>query len=84
VIKLVRNGICQADDPQIAIEINNIAAQKRAIAIDIERLERQLTDGDRRITPEIIHKFGELMVKNLRDKSAPARRDYVRLLVDRV
>ena len=61
VIKLVRSGLYASDDPQIAAEIANIAAQKRAIAVDIDALERQIADGERRITPEIVEKFGSLM-----------------------
>lgn len=84
VIKLVRSGLYAPDDPQIAAEIANIAAQKRAIAIDIDALERQIADGERRITPEIVEKFGSLMRNKLRGQASAARRDYIRLLVDRV
>ena len=84
VIKLVRTGLYQPNDPQIATEIGNITARKRSIAVDIERLERQLADGQRRITPEIVSQFGSLMESNLRDRNSPVRRDYLRLLVDRV
>ena len=84
VIKLVRAGICQADDPQIATELGNIAAQKRAVILDIEALERQLADGERKITPEVLERFGALMADKLRDSDKRARRDYLRLLVSRV
>ncbi len=84
VIKLVRSGLYAPDDPQIAAEIANIAAQKRAITVDIKALERQIDDGERRITPEIVEKFGSLMRNKLRGQASAARRDYIRLLVDRV
>ncbi|MFX8727495.1 hypothetical protein ABTM60_19505, partial [Acinetobacter baumannii] len=84
VIKLVRAGICQADDPQIATELGNIAAQKHAVALDIEAIERQLADGEHKITPEVLEKFGALMANKLRDSEKRARRDYIRLLVNRV
>jgi site-specific DNA recombinase len=84
VIKLVPNGLCSPDDPQIATELANIGAQKRALSIDIEVLERQLVAGDRRITPAIIDRFGDLLVSKLRDIKSPNRREYVRLLIDRV
>ena len=84
VIKLVRSGLYAPDDPQIAAEIANIAAQKRAIAVDINALERQIDDGERRITPEIVEKFGSLMRNKLRGQASATRRDYIRLLVDRV
>ena len=84
VIKLVRSGLYAPDDPQIAAEIANIAAQKRAITVDIKALERQIDDGERRITPEIVENFGSLMRNKLRGQASAARRDYIRLLVDRV
>lgn len=52
VIKLIRNGLCAADDPQIAIELAQIATQKKAMSADIDVLERQ-NDGQRKITPHI-------------------------------
>lgn len=45
---------------------------------------RQLDIGDRRITPAIIAQFGKLLNRKLRGPDAKVRRDYVRLLVDRV
>lgn len=84
VIKLVRSGLFEPDDPQIATEIGNIAAQKRNIAVDIESLQRQLDDGERRITPSVLEKFGALISKELRNRGSRGRRDYVRLLVDRI
>ena len=83
VIKLVRSGICAPDDPQVATELGNIAAQKRSVSVDIEALERQLADGARRITPEVLDKFGALMSAKLREKGN-IRREYMRLLVSRV
>ena len=60
VIKLVRNALCSADDPQIAVELAQIALQKKTIIADIDMLERQ-TDGRRKITPEILEKFSDLL-----------------------
>ena len=84
VIKLVRNGICSPDDPQIATELANIAAQKRAIEADIDLVEAQLRNGNRAITPEIIEKFGSLISSKLHDRNASLRREYVRLLIEKV
>ena len=84
VIKLVRNGICSPDDPQIATELANIAAQKRALEADIDVVESQLANGSRAITPETIEKFGLLLSSKLSDQNATLRREYVRMLVDKV
>ncbi|MDB5715586.1 MAG: hypothetical protein JWO15_2983 [Sphingomonadales bacterium] len=84
VIKLVRLGTMAADDPQIETELGNIGAQKRAVAADIESAQRQLGNGTLKITPEVISKFGDLIASKLRDPKELGRRDYLRLLVDRV
>lgn len=85
VIKLVRSGICSADDPQIAAELGNIAAQKKHVAIEIEHLERQLANTGAAITPEILARFGQLMADKLRDPNdVSVRQAYVRLLIGRV
>jgi site-specific DNA recombinase len=82
VIKLVRNGLCSADDPQIAAELAQIANQRKAIGADIELLGRQI-DGQRRITPDVLEKFSSLLSGKL--KTDPVvRAGYVKLLVDRV
>ncbi|GLV20995.1 recombinase RecB [Sphingobium sp. TomMM35A] len=83
VIKLVRSGVCAPDNPQVATELGNIAAQKRSVSIDIEALERQLADGARRITPAVLDSFSALMAAKLREKGN-VRREYMRLLVGRV
>ena len=41
VIALVRKGLMSADDPQIENELGQIAAQKRAVAADIDVMERK-------------------------------------------
>ena len=84
VIKLVRLGRIAADDPQIETELGNIAAQKRALSVDIEMTERQLNDSGRKVTPEVIARFGDLIARKLRDPKETGRRDYLRLLVGRV
>ena len=85
VIKLVRSGICSADDPQIATELGNIAAQKTSLAIEIEYIERQLAETDKAITPTILKRFAALIADKLRDTHDPSTRQaYVRLLVDSV
>ena len=84
VIKLVRNGICSPDDPQIATELANIAARKRAIEADIDLVETQLANGNRAITPEKVAQFGTLLSSKLQGRNTPLRREYVRLLIDKV
>lgn len=84
VLSLVRKGLMTADDPQLERELANIAVQKRAIEADIELLERKLSDPARRITPEILKAFGNLVSDTLSDRGSPLRKPYVDLLVDKV
>jgi site-specific DNA recombinase len=85
VIKLVRNGTCLPDDPQIADELGQLAAQSAALEQDIELLERQLDQKATRVTPARIASFGNLLCQKLRSpEEKEFRRQYVRLLVDLV
>ncbi|RSU46063.1 hypothetical protein BRX43_16760 [Sphingomonas sp. S-NIH.Pt15_0812] len=84
VIKLVRLEVLSPDDPQVATELGNIRAQKASTQADIAVLERQLDAGDRRITPAIIAKFGDLLRRKLHKPDGRTRKEYIHLLVDRV
>ena len=83
VIKLVRSGIMNADDPQIATELGDIAARKRSV--DIDHLERQLASSALAVEPNAVKRFGRLIADKLHDSDdAATRRVYVRLLIDQV
>ena len=84
VIKLVRNEVLSPDDPQVASELANIRAQRTSTEADIAVLERQLGAGDRRITPQVLAEFGQLLDRKLRGHDDKIRRAYVQLLVGRV
>ncbi len=66
VIKLVRNGICSPDDPQIASELGQLAAQRATVEQDIGLLERQLEQKTTGVTPARIESFGKLLSEKLR------------------
>lgn len=84
VVKLVRNEVLSPDDPTVATELGNIRSQRVSTEADIAVLERQLAAGDRRITPSILASFGQLLERKLRGPDDKVRREYIRLLVDRV
>ncbi|WP_411290392.1 recombinase family protein [Sphingorhabdus sp.] len=85
VIKLVRNGVCSPDDPQIASELGQLAAQRANIDQDIELTERQLDQKNTQVTPARIESFGRLLTQKLRSPDEKSfRHQYLRLLVDRV
>ncbi len=84
VIKLVRKQILSPDDPQVEKELGQIAAQKRAVAADIDALERKLADPAKAITPVVLANFGDLISGTMRDRTNPLRQAYVDLLISRV
>jgi hypothetical protein len=85
VIKLVRSGICQPNDSQVAAEQANITAQKKALNADIARLGGQVSQSERAISPAVLEGFSALMRRKLSDPANKVeRKAYVRLLVDRV
>src|SRR3546814_11309208 len=47
-------------------------------------LERQLANSERRITPELIERFAQLMREKLRSDDPALRRFYVKAIVGRV
>lgn len=50
----------------------------------IESLERQIAKGKRRITPEIIDRFGNMLREKLEADDPALRKAYVRLIVGKV
>ena len=74
-----------ADDPQIATELGNIAAQKKSVDVDIDHLERQLATSALAVAPQVVERFGRLIADKLREPGGAAnRRAYVRLLIDKI
>ena len=55
-----------------------------ALTTDITSLERQLASSQRRITPDVIGRFGNLLSQGLRGDNPALRQAYVRLLIDEV
>lgn len=84
VIKLVRNKTFSPDDPHIASEVANIRAQRMSTQANVDVLEHQLEAENRRITPEIVTRFGDLLRQKLRGPDPRVRREYIQLLVERV
>ena len=67
------------------IELGNIAAQKKNVAVEIEQIERQLADTGMAVTPGIVARFGQLIAEKICDgDDRTTRQAYVRLLIDRV
>ena len=56
----------------------------KPLQVQIKALERQVETEDRRVTPEVVEKFGELLVEKLLNGTSEFRQAYVRLLISKV
>ena len=59
-------------------------SQLAQVEADIVLLERQLASSAKRITPELIDRFGALLRKGFREGDPALRKYYVRALLDNV
>ncbi|GGI83011.1 hypothetical protein GCM10007973_19390 [Polymorphobacter multimanifer] len=84
LIELIEEGLMSAKDPEFAKRMSERRIEKARLDATISGLERQMIRGAKRITPEIVEKFGGMVAAKLRDPDPKLRKAYVRLLVDRV
>ena len=82
--ELIEDGLMSAKDPEFAKRISERRIEKARLDATIAGLERQMIRGAKRITPEIVEKFGGIVAAKLRDPDPKLRKAYVRLLVERV
>lgn len=84
LLDLVAEGHLTASDPRFAKKHADQKAQLTQVEADIVLLERQLANSEKRITPELIKRFAQLMRERLRDDDPTLRQYYVRSIVGRV
>src|SRR3546814_10393340 len=77
-------GHFTASDARFAKKHRELAEQLVHVKTDIVMLERQLANSERRITPELIERFAQLMREKLRSDDPALRRFYVKAIVGRV
>ena len=82
--ELVEQGLASPSDRDFAERLTHHRQRIVALTTDIASLERQLVSSQRRITPDVIGRFGKLLSHGLRGDSAALRQAYVRLLIDEV
>ena len=80
----MENGLASPSDRDFAERLTHHRQRIAALGADITAVERQLASSHRRITPEVIGRFGNLLRDGLRGKSPALRQAYVRLLIDEV
>ena len=73
-----------AKDPVFAQRMAERRKEQSDLSTTIAGLERQMVRGSRRLTPDLVARFGKLVADKLRSNDPALRKSYVRLLVDRV
>ena len=84
LLDLVAEGHLTASDKRFAKKNAEQKAQLAQVDTDIALLERQLANSDKKITPELIDRFAEIVRKGLREGEPALRQYYVRSLVGQV
>ena len=82
--ELVEQGLASPSDRDFAERLTHHRQRIATLSADIAAAERQLASGQRRITPDVIGRFGKLLSDGLRGDSPALRQAYVRLLIDQV
>ena len=82
--ELVESGLASPSDRDFAERLTHHRQRIAALTADIASLERQLASSQRRITPDVIGRFGKLLREGLRADNPALRQAYTRLLIDEV
>lgn len=82
--ELVESGLASPSDRDFAERLTHHRQRIAALKTDITSLERQLASSQRRITPDVIGRFGKLLRDGLRADNPSLRQAYTRLLIDEV
>ena len=82
--ELVEQGLASPSDRDFAERLTHHRQRIAALSADIASLERQLASTQRRITPDVVGRFGKLLSDGLRADNPALRQAYTRLLIDEV
>lgn len=84
LLDLVAEGVLTATDERFSRKYAEQTNQLAGIKTDIVLLERKLQRSERRITPERLQRFSDLMREGLRCHNPALAQHYVRSMVDRI
>uniref|UniRef100_UPI00345744CA zinc ribbon domain-containing protein n=1 Tax=uncultured Sphingomonas sp. TaxID=158754 RepID=UPI00345744CA len=84
LLDLLIEGKFKASDPLFSRKHGGLVEQIAQVKTDVVLLERQLANSERRITPQLIERFGEMMREKLRGDDPSLRQYYTRAIVSRV
>jgi site-specific DNA recombinase len=82
--ELIEQGLASPSDRDFAERLTHHRQRIAGLTSDIKSLEQQLTTSKRRITPDLVERFGALLREGLRGDNPVLRQAYVRLLIDEV
>lgn len=82
--ELVEQGLASPSDRDFAERLTHHRQRVAALTTDITSLERQLASNQRRITPDVLGRFGKLLRDSLRSDNPALRQAYTRLFIDEV
>jgi len=84
LFELVEQGLAAPSDRDFAERLTHHRQRIASLTSDITSLEKQLTSSQRRVTPDVVERFGSLLRDGLRGNNPALRQAYVRLLTDEV
>lgn len=84
LLELIEEGLMSAKDPVFAQRLADQRGKKAQLIGTIAGLERQMMRGSKKITPETVSRFGDMITRKLQGNDPALRKAYVRLLVDKV
>jgi len=73
---LVEQGLASPSDRDFAERLTHHRQRIAALTADITSLERQLVSSQRRITPDVIGRFGKLLRDSIRSDNPALRQAY--------
>jgi site-specific DNA recombinase len=82
--ELVEQGLASPSEREFTDRLTHHRQRIAALSADIASLERQLAGTQRRITPDVVSRFGTLLRDGLYGTNPALRQAYVRLLIDDV
>jgi len=84
LVQMVERGLMDVDDPALKEGLTVAKQKRKASADEVKLLEASATNGTRRITPERLARFADLLREALGSSDAAFRKAYLRLFVDQV
>ena len=80
----IEQGVGSPRDADFTARLANQRTRRADLEQEILLIERQLSNVDRRVTPEAINRLGEVIPTKLRSQDSSVRQGYARRLIEKV